>query len=182
MKISFKRYSVLCCILFITLLSGCSKEVGFTPGIVTQWVKGKITLKQNDLKLKSFIIARKYHKTFIETTKGNLYRASIKIIKPDLNGFYQVYMDSEVDFLELQFFAKGYKVDYYKFNRTIGIGSYSYNPTLIKDKNWKNNFYFMLKPVLSDYIVDIRYELNENDQQFLVDWIKDIDNELLKKN
>ncbi|MDH5560861.1 MAG: hypothetical protein OEY59_08405 [Deltaproteobacteria bacterium] len=170
--------------LGLTLLYGCSKQQGYKLGLTSRWVRGIITLSPDSRESRPFVLARKYRKTHLQTSKGYLYRVAIKIVRVEGDGVYRVYMEDEVDRVELQFFAQGYGVTQQTFQRSLGIGEYLFNPVLTRDPNWKNSYYFLIKPLLSSYITEEQYRLEDNEQLFLGEWLKDTEesfNQEIKK-
>ncbi len=150
--------------------SGCSKHVDYRLGVVTRFVSGRLTAGVNSTESQPFIVVRKYNRTLIENDDGFLYRVSAEIAYPD-NGEYSVKMDWGVDQVELMFLSRNYIPVIHHFKRTLGVGEYIYHVKLQKDSTWQNNYYLLIKPVLSEYILEQRFNMRQSDQLFLGQWM-----------
>ena len=171
---SFKiGYLIICGWLFFG--SGCSKDVQISPGLVTLRIEGKIELSSGSRIIRPFVLARKHHRTLIQTATGYLYRVSALIIHPNERGDYTIHMENDVDEVELQIIAAGHRSAQHIFRRTIGIGSYRFNTELKKDLNYRENYYILIKPALSEYITEQRYKMDRIDQMFLSDWFTQVE-------
>jgi len=169
------RFAILliCGVLFF--FSGCSDKIDYSAGIVTMMVEGSINLDQHSYSNQAFVITRKYHRSFVSSSTGNLYRVSASIVRPDENGHFEVRLNSEVDRVDLMVVAEGYQFAQQSFQRTLGIGSYSFQAKLEKDPNWRDNYYLLIKPTLSEYITEQRYRMKNTDQMFLGDWFNEVE-------
>lgn len=134
-------------------------------------MEGTIQLIDKSKNSSTFILVRKHNRSFIETSKGPLDRVSVAIIHPENDGTYTVYFDDATINLEILFLAKNHRSQSLRLSRTLGIGHYEADVELLADRNWKNNFYFVIKPLLSDYITESRYQLPEHEKKFLGDWL-----------
>jgi hypothetical protein len=161
---------LLILLLAAAFWSGCSEHVDYRLGIVTSSVSGKLTAGGDLTESRLFIIVRKYNRTLIENADGFLYRVSAEIAYPD-NGEYSVKMDWGVDQVELMFLSRNYIPVIHHFKRTLGVGEYIYHVKLQKDATWQNNYYLLIKPVLSEYILEQRFNMRQTDQLFLGQWM-----------
>ena len=156
---------------------GCSDKIKYSAGFVTTSVKGKIELAQNAEPDRVFIVVRKYHRTLLESSGGYLHRLSASIVHLDDRGYYKIPLDSEVDRIDLLIVAEGYRSGQQSFRRTLGIGSYQYDTMLEMDPNWHNNYYLLIKPMLSEYITEERFRMDTSDQMFLGNWFSEVEAE-----
>ncbi|MCP4750341.1 MAG: hypothetical protein GY866_05585 [Proteobacteria bacterium] len=160
---------------YITLIAGCSDKVTYHPGLVTDRIEGKIILDSNSKQEQPFILVRKHNRTLIETSDGYLHRISASIVHPNKDGFYTIDFETAVDRMDLMFLARGFQTNYFSFRRTLGIGKYEYNVGLEEDPNWKDTFFLLIKPTLSEYITEQRYRMKNYDQLFIGNWISEIE-------
>lgn len=169
------KYSILFSVLVGSLIisPGCSDQVKYHAGLVTGSVAGKILLDPDLGKEHIFILVQEHHRTFIKTSEGYLIRISASVAHPDENGYYSIPFAAEVVRLDLRVVARGYQVVFFSFNRTLGIGRYEYNKTLTRAPNWRDSFFLLIKPVLSEYITEERYLMKRFDQLFLGNWLSE---------
>ena len=163
------------CIVVLGLVASCASRIGYTVGVVTGRVEGIISFDSSHTQPAAFIVVKQYNRTFMETSKGYLHSVSAVLVFPKENGEYSVPFNSDVDQLDLFFFAKGHRVDSETFPRTLGIGSYHYNVALRSDPMFRESFYLSIKPMLSEFILEDRYEMPQNQQMFLSDWFREIE-------
>ena len=127
--------------------------------------------------ISALFLVRKHNRTFIESSSGPLYRVSAGIIRP-VEGRYQVDMESEVNRVELVFYARGHRPVYYSFKRTLGIGEYIFNVRLKPDAGWRDSYFLLIKPELTNYIVEPRFNMRTSDQLFLGEWMDRAESEM----
>ncbi len=174
--ISSARYFIfLTCLLVLPF--GCLGPVKYNPGIYTRVVTGNITVEKPSAQGKSFVLIQNYHRTFLETSKGYLYRVTASIAYPDEKGSYSVAFDTNTVQLDLTFYADGCVTNANRFHRTLGIGKYEYNVELKEDTTWRNNYYLFIKPTLMEYITEERYLMTQRDKLFIGDWLSKVENE-----
>ncbi len=155
----------------LIIFSGCSDHSDYRLGIVTRSVSGNLTVKGDLEDVQPFVIVRKFNRTLIESSGGGyLYRVSAAVVYP-FNGQYTVNMAAEVDRVELTFLGRYHTPVTYRIKRTLGVGEYIYNARLKKDPAWRDSYYMLIKPVLTDYIVEQRFKMQESDQLFLGQWM-----------
>jgi len=160
--------------------SGCSKHLDYRLGVVTSSVSGRLTAGGDSTESQPFIIVRKYNRTLIENADGFLYRVSAEIAYPD-NGEYSVKMDWGVDQVELMFLSRNHIPVIHHFKRTLGVGEYIFHVKLQMDSTWQNNYYLLIKPVLSEYILEQRFNMRQSDQLFLGQWMDRTEDEITAK-
>jgi len=149
---------------------GCSEQLDYRIGIVTRSITGRLLIN-NDLKdVQPFIVVRKYNKTLIETSAGYLHRVSAAIIYPE-NGKYTVEMAAEVDQVKLTFLGRYHRPLTFRFNRTLGVSQYIYDAQLKVDPLWRDSYFLLIKPNLTEYIVEQRFKMEKADQFFLGQWM-----------
>ncbi|MGK0289720.1 MAG: hypothetical protein ACI86H_001166 [bacterium] len=174
------RRSVLFLIVFVScmiFLSSCSGKGKYHAGLYTTEVYGKVslgnltTLPELSEEERPFILVQKYHRLFIQTSQGYLERVSASIVYPQPDGSYIVKLGDEVTRLDLFYIAKGYLQDVVNFRRSLGIGKIEYNPILRLDPNWQQSFSIQLRPFLSGFVVEQRYQMPLLDQVFLGKWL-----------
>ena len=170
------RFALLC-LMALGTLSSCSSKVGFTFGPVTSRVEGTISFDAGRTLSQPFVLVKKFHRTFMESSAGHLHSVSADLILPDEKGEYRVDFEADVDRLELFFFAKGHRAESESFARTLGIGSYRYDVVLKPDSMFRESFYLSIKPTLSEFIVEPRYKMPQNRQMFLANWFRQIEEE-----
>ena len=169
---------IICGSMFLS--GGCAKDVQYSVGLVTMKVDGKIDLMSDNGATRPFILARKQHRTLIQTSSGYLYRFTASIVHPDERGSYTIHMENDVYRVEVQVIAQGYRSVQQNFQRTLGISSYHFDTQLKKDLNWHDSYYILIKPALSEYITEQRYKLDKNAQMFLSDWFNKVENDISK--
>ncbi|MCP4297795.1 MAG: hypothetical protein GY786_19530 [Proteobacteria bacterium] len=162
------------CIILI-LASGCVSDVIHHPGFVSTKVFGTLHLKGKHTDIKPFVLAIEHNQTFFKMEEESLKEVSVKLIYPDEKGNYEVRFSNSAVQLDLMFIARDHYLVSSRFSRTLGIETYEYNPTLTVDPLWKRNFDFSLKPILSQYIVEKRFNLPDKDQYFLGQWLNSQD-------
>ncbi len=173
MKKKVFEFFAVCIVLL--LVSGCASHVIHHPGIVSTKVFGTLHLKGEHADIKPFVLAIEHNQTFLKVEEKNLTQVSAKIIYPEENGNYEVRFSNSAVQLDLMFIARDHYLVSSRFSRTLGIETYEYNPTLMVDPLWKRNFDFSLKPILSQYIVEKRFNLPDKDQYFLGQWLNSQD-------
>lgn len=156
--------------------SGCSEKVGYQPGVVTHSVLGTIN-KATDQNHQSdtFVLVKEHVRTFMSTSEGDLHRISAKIIKADKTGNYVVAYDSNVSQVDLYYISEGHFMDSETFRKTLFIGAYEYSPSLKVDADFKNSYYLVIKPLLTELITEPRYQLPISDQIFIEEWLNQMD-------
>ncbi len=139
-------------------------------GVVTRSITGKLILKTDLKDVEPFLVVRKYNKTLIQTSAGYVHRVSAEIIHPH-NGLYTVEMTSGVDQVELMFLGRHHRPVSYRFRRTLGVSQYIYDARLQPDPIWRDSYFMLVKPGLTEYIVEQRYKMSKSDQLFLGQWM-----------
>jgi hypothetical protein len=137
---------------------------------VTQSITGKVLIKNDLQDAEPFLVVRKYKKTLIQTTAGYIHRVSAEIIHPQ-NGLYTVEMAAEVDQVELTFLGRYHRPVTYRFSRTLGVSQYIYDARLQLDPVWRDSYFILIKPRLTEYIVEQRFKMSKSDQLFLGQWM-----------
>lgn len=179
-KLANLNYGLLAICSMLLFSSGCSKEVQYSVGLVTMKVDGKIELTSSGSSTPPFILTRKQHRTLIQTSSGYIYRITASIVHPDEKGSYTIKLENDVYQLEMQVIAQGYRSVQQIFHRTLGIGSYHFDTQLQKDPNWRETYYLLVKPALSEYITEQRYKLDDGGQIFLSDWFSQVEKDISK--
>ncbi len=164
-------------ILILGLLVGCSHSFEYRAGLYTKSVEGLVRTDSQSPAGEPFILVLNYHRTLIETSEGFLNRASAFVAYPDGEGKYSIPFDTDTVKLELNFYAKGYLLMNQQFHRSIGVGSYRFDVNLVEDKDWKNSYFLMIKPVLVEYITEDRFLMNQFDKYHIGQWLSEIDEE-----
>lgn len=169
-------FQLICWIFLLIGAVGCSGKVGYHFGVVTHSVIGKIE-KESSEKFNSttFILVKEHVRTFMSNSDGDLHRIGAKIVKVDNEGNYNVSYGSDVSQLDLFYLSEGHLMDSESFRRTLFIGSYEYNMTLKTDNDFRNSYYLVIKPILSELITESRYRLPLNHQVFIKDWMDQMD-------
>lgn len=151
-------------------VAGCSDHVDYKVGIVTRSVRGTMTVEMDPVGGQPFIIVRKHNRTLIEGAGGYLYRVSAALVRPQ-DGQYTVEMEAETDVVELMFLARNHIPVNHRFQRTLGVRSYIYHVRLKRDPAWRESYYLLIRPILTEYIVEPRFRLKPSDQLFLGEWM-----------
>lgn len=165
-------------IIILGMLGGCSSSPDYQAGLYTKSVAGTIRPSAAHEEARCFVLVLNYHRTLIETSEGYLSRVTASLVYPDQEGNYKATFDADTVTLELAFYAKGHLVLNQQFHRSLGIGAYNFNVKLKEDVDWKNSYYLMIKPSLSDYITEGRYLMNQFDKHYIGEWLAGIDEEL----
>ena len=152
------------------LITGCSDQFDYRIGVVTRSITGKVFINTQLQDAEPFVVVRKYNKMFIQTSAGYMHRVSAEIIHPH-NGLYTVEMASEVDQVELMFLGRNHRPVSYRFRRTLGVSQYIYNARLQLDPVWRESYFILIKPGLTEYIVEQRFNMSKSDQLFLGQWM-----------
>jgi len=167
--------------LLVLMLAGCSDKVGYQAGMVTREVTGQVSFEEASGET-PFVLVRMHGATFIKNSDGTrLTRPSARLVYPDSNGRYRVYLDDEVNRVDLYYIARGTKPAQASFERTLGVSAYQFDISLKKDAHWHKGYYIGLKPILSGYITEPRYKMPPKDQLFLGDWMSETENRLDQK-
>jgi hypothetical protein len=157
--------------LLLLILTGCTKGVTYHPGVISNTVFGTLRVKTEQADAPSFILVIEHNQTFLTTDQHRYERLSAKIVHPDRSGHYQVKFNNGVVQLELMFIAPRHYLLTSRFNRTLGVEAYEFNPLLTIDPYWNENFDYSLKPVLAEYIIEPRFYMPDKDQLFLGKWL-----------
>jgi hypothetical protein len=119
------------------------------------------------------IVVFQYHYLFQTfDSERRVYRVSADVRTVDRSGAFRVPMPSDVVTLELIFIAPDRLSNEFRFNRQIGIGQVTYRAALVPHTDWYSHFYTYIQPMLSHLIVESRYQLSNEDQQRLGDWLQ----------
>jgi len=161
--------------LFGLLFAGCSSQVDYQIGVVTNEVKGSLTAPDE---AKPLILVRMSIATFAVSGLGQVHQARAKLVYPDKSGFYSVKMDAEVDQVDLYYLGQGHKVAQASFSRTLGVQAYVLDVTLKTEKNPKLGYFSGLKPLLTQYIVEPRFKMPPKDQLALAKWMDEAESKL----
>lgn len=170
-------FIVILILLYTSLLSGCSNNVTYHPGLVTMTVSGKLIYQAVESDESPFVIVRRYHRTWLESSEP-LSRVTIAIAQPNRFGNYQIRFGADVHRMDLFYVLRGHTARAASFRRTLGIADFERDVVFEVDENWRENYFILLKPKLTDYLVEERYELKDYDQQFIVDWIDTTEKQL----
>jgi hypothetical protein len=157
---------------------GCSKQVTYRAGVYTHSVHGQIQLEPGQGVEEAFVIVRRYDLTLIETASGYRHRLSAAVLHPNPDGTYAVPFHPETRRLDLTFIARDCLPVNFSFQRTLGIGAFEYDVQLVRDGQWKDVYFLLIKPVLVDLIVENRYRLAPVEQLFLGHWMDQTENRL----
>jgi hypothetical protein len=163
-------------ILIGLIVPGCSKQVTYHAGVYTGSVFGHIQLEMDTED--AFVIVRRYDLTLIETAGGYRHRLSASVLDPGSDGIYSVPFLPETRRLDLTFVARDHRPVSFSFQRTLGVGAFEYDVSLVKDGRWKENYFLAIRPVLVDLIVEGRYRLSPMEQLFLGNWMDETENRL----
>lgn len=156
-------------------LSSCAEGVTHHPGWVTESIQGKMTLEapQGQSPFQhAFVLVELQERSFLGDAESPQFELRAFLVRPDQEGRYRVRLSSATASLRLSFFARGHLVAKKEFDRTLGVGSYEFDPALKRDEDWLNRFYFGIQPHLTGYITDERFKMPETDQLFLGNWLK----------
>jgi len=162
-------------LLLLPLLVGCSDQVKLHPGVVTESVFGTIQAQSGFKCQKPFIIIRKHNRTLIKTSSGYLHRISAALVHPDKSGNYLLSLGAGVDQLDIIIIAEGFKMFTYQVQRSLGISKYELNVKLVNEPNWHDHFYFVIKPVLTEFITEQRYRMQQMGQLQISKWIETVE-------
>lgn len=165
---------LLCLLVTVIVQSGCSKRIQYSPGLVTQAISGIIADLPEEIESPPFVLVLQYDQTFLKTSHGNLRTVTARIVHPEASGFFRVKLGTATRRVDLLIIASGYQVASATFVRSLGVGEIEYTPELKKDPNWKENFYYSLRPFLSEYITEKRYKMPDHDQLFLGKWLEKV--------
>ena len=163
------------------MIGACSDHVSYRPGLVTRQIEGTILLAGAPAQSKPFLIVRKYQNTLIETSDGYLETVTAELVHPDPSGQFIIEYDSGTRRVEYMVVAEGFNTSQGSFKRSLGVSAYQVEAVLTSQVNWRENYYLTLKPVITEYIVEERYELSEVDRQFLSDWLDMSEDNLAKQ-
>ena len=156
------------------LLSAClPHEADFRFGVSTSEVDGYVESDGGPLDTRDILIVVFQHHYLFETmeTEQRVYRVSADIRGVERDGTFRVPMPSDVVTLELIVVAPDRLSTEFRFNRQVGIGQVAYHPILQAHSQWYSHFYTYIQPLLSNLIVERRYQLSNEDQQRLGDWL-----------
>lgn len=165
-------------LVLIVILMGCTGQLKVHPGFVTGSVIGNIESYSDFDGQKPFIVIRKHNRTLIESSTGYLHRISAALVHPDESGNYLLPLGAGVDQLDIIFIAEGFQMVTYQVRRSLGIGKYEFNVKLKTTPNWRDHFYFVIKPVLTEFIVEQRYRMRQMDQLHISNWIERVEKSL----
>jgi hypothetical protein len=143
----------------------------YEVGLYTKSVNGVLNIKDAAPSHRPFILVRDYHRTFIETSQGYLNRVTASVVLPNAKGKYSVPYSSDTVKLELTYYAHNNHMRVQEFQRSLGIGSYTFDVNLEEDKDWKNSYHLFIKPVLIEFITEQRYRMNNVDKYFIGEWL-----------
>ena len=166
---------VVVLLVFSLMAVSCAGPVKYHVGVITMQITGKITPPPPEVP-PTFILVKKYQRTFIQTTEGYLYHETLSVSQADRHGNYRIAMESGTDKVELQFIIPGANLDSNTFYRTLGVGSMEYDVTPQPNPDWQKYFFLVLKPVLSQYIVNPMLKISPADRLFLGNWMQTIEN------
>jgi len=169
-NIDFIWFSRLTWMVALILTTGCSDQLDYRIGVVTRSITGKVLIKTGLKDAEPFVVVRKFNKTLIQTSAGYVHRVSAEIIHPQ-NGLYTVQMASEVDQVELMFLGRHHRPVLYRFSRTLGVSQYIYDARLQLDPVWRDSYFLLIKPGLTEYIVEKRFKMSKSEQLFLGQWM-----------
>jgi hypothetical protein len=156
------------------LLSAClPHEADFRVGVSTSEVVGYVEADSGSLDPRDILIVVFLHHYLFETleTEQRVYRVSADIRGVERDGTFRVPMPSDVVSLELIVVAPDRLSTEFRFNRQVGIGQVSYHPMLQAHAKWYSHYYTYVQPMLSNLIVERRYQLSNDDQQRIGDWL-----------
>jgi len=162
-------------LILCAFTTSCSDSVHYTFGVITQEVNGVIEVQPE---AKPLVLVRMQIATFAQTSQGQVQQARAKLVYPDLDGSYRVLLEDNVSQLELYFIAHGYQTAHANFERTLGVKSYQFNVKLETAPNPKGSYYHSLKPLLTQYIVEPRFQMPPKDQLALGAWMTEEENQL----
>ena len=174
----FDLHRTFALVLLLGFLVGCTSSFEYKAGLYTKSVEGVVQTSLTHPETRPFILVLNYHRTLIETSEGYLNRATAFVAYPDMDGKYSVSFDADTVSLELSFFAKEHFLVNQQFKRSIGIGKYKYDVQLKEDKDWKNSYFLIVKPVLIEFITEDRFQMNQFDKYHIGQWLSDIDEEM----
>lgn len=161
---------ILVSICLLIFSAGCSDHTDYRLGIVTRLISGSLVVNGEPAAVEPIVIVRKYNRTLIETSGGYLYRVSAEVVYP-IDGRYRVQMGAETNRVELTFLGRFHTPLTYQFKRTLGVSEYIYNARLKSDPAWRDSYFLLIKPALTEYIVEQRFNMRKSDQLFLAEWM-----------
>jgi len=164
-------FSSLIYLLIAIGFTGCSLSGDYDLGLYTKTVKGTINFSSEINTKEAFILVLNHHRTLMETSEGYLSRVTASLEHPNEKGEYSASFDADTVELELIIYAENCLVESGRFHRTLGIGHYIHNKALQKDKNWRNSYFVMIKPILIEYINENRYLMSQQDKYYLGEWL-----------
>ena len=165
---------LLAVLALAALLSACMpQEADFRFGVSTSEVVGYVEGDNGPLDPRDILIIVFQHHYLFETmeTQQRVYRVSADIRGVEGDGSFRVPMPSDVVTLELIVVAPDRLSTEFRFNRQVGIGQVAYHPILQAHSKWYSHFYTYIQPMLSNLIVERRYQLSNEDQQRLGNWL-----------
>ena len=79
---------------------------------------------------------------------------------------------------EVYFFAPHFKTQSTSFSQTIGVREVVYDVKFQKNSQWRESYFFSIRPLLSEILEEEKYQLPARDILFLNRWLEMVEKEL----
>lgn len=172
----FRTLTRLGAMLAAFALAGCfPPDADFRFGVSTSEILGAVEAPGDPpLDPGDVLVIVFQHHYLLQTydSEERVFRVSADLRRLSRTGEFRVPLPSDVAKVELIVIAPDRLTGEFRFSRQIGIGQVMYHPTLLPHRGWYSHFYTYVQPMLSNLITEDRYQLSQEDQQRLGDWLQ----------
>ena len=100
------------------------------------------------------------------------------LVYPDSEGKYSFSPAKKGEKFEVYFFAPHFKTQSTSFSQTIGVREVVYDVKFQKNSQWRESYFFSIRPLLSEILEEEKYQLPARDILFLNRWLEMVEKEL----
>ena len=165
-------------IIFFTffLLSASCKA-----GLFVTKASGTISLSNTELSKENnvLVLVFAYQHTGLKLNSDEyLFQKKAFLVYPDSEGKYSFSPAKKGEKFEVYFFAPNFKTQSTSFAQTIGVREVVYDVKFQKNSQWRESYFFSIRPLLSEILEEEKYQLPARDILFLNRWLEMVEKEL----
>jgi len=166
-------------------LSSCySNAMQYDLGWTTTKIQGVMKEKTQPLNSKGFLVIQEYYALFVQMQGAQstsaqdasmqnapVYVPHARLVFPDSNGNFEFNFNLKATKIEVHWIASDYVMQRLFFQRQVGVGDLTYDAIMERTDSWKEHLVLHIIPFLQNFIVESNYQMPNNDQLFLGEWI-----------
>ncbi len=159
----------------LLLLSSCK------AGLFVTKASGTISLPNAELSKENnaLVLVFAYQHTGLKLTPDKyIFQKRAFLVYPNSEGKYAFSPAKKGEKFEIYYFAPHFVTQFTSFSQTIGVREIVYDVKFQKDPQWRESYFFTIRPLLSEILEEEKYQLPARDILSLNRWLEMVEKEL----